>query len=60
MANRSTVTGSGSVVLGIARTGHWICTPPLTISIVCWRKGRRRRTVAPVSRARVRRDRCAR
>ena len=27
--------------------------------IVCWRKGRRRRTVAPVSRARVRRDRCA-
>ncbi len=38
MANRSTVTGSGSVVLGIARTGHWICTPPLSISIVCWRK----------------------
>ncbi len=60
MANRSTVIGSGSVVLGIARTGHWICTPPLSISIVCWRKGRRRRTVAPVSRARVRRDRCAR
>lgn len=60
MANRSTVTGSGSVVLGIARTGRWICTPPLSISIVCWRKGRRRRTVAPVSRARVRRDRCAR
>lgn len=59
MANRSTVTGSGSVVLGIARTGRWICTPPLSISIVCWRKGRRRRTVAPVSRARVRRDRCA-
>ncbi len=31
MANRSTVTGSGSVVLGIARTGHWICTPPLDL-----------------------------
>jgi hypothetical protein len=41
------------------RTGRWIFTPPLLTSTVCWR------TVAgdglaPASRARVRRDRCAR
>jgi AsmA protein len=60
MANGSTVTGNGSVVLG-DRPDWSLDLHATTLDLdSLLAQGRRRRTVAPASRARVRRDRCAR